>query len=143
MYMGEYEHSLDSKGRLIIPAKFREALGESFVLTRGLDKCLNIYDMEAWNHFASKLKDLPYNTKKQRELVRFFLSGACEAEPDRHGRILIPGKLRAYADIRKDAVLCGCGDRIEIWSRELYEGDSPGEEISAIAEELMGSGFII
>lgn len=142
MFLGEYDHSLDTKGRLIIPAKFRAALGDSFIIARGMDECLNIYDTGAWEKFASKLMtSLPDNSRKKRELVRFFLSGADEVQPDRQGRILIPARLRAYAGITRDVVLAGCGDRIEVWSKEKWEADVPSEEISQMAEELLENGF--
>ena len=143
MFMGEYAHSLDSKGRLIIPSKFREALGEKFVITRSLDQCLCIYDMEDWEKFVSRLNSLPYNVKKQRQLVRFFLSGANEAEADRQGRVLIPGNLREAAGIDKDVVLVGVGSRIEIWSRGSWEENMSSDEINDIAEEMLGNGFEI
>ena len=127
MFMGEYGHSLDPKGRLIIPSKFREALGERFVITRSLDPCLCIYAMEDW----------------QRQLVRFFLSGANEVEPDRQGRVLIPGNLREAAGIDRDVILVGVGSRIEIWSREAWEENMSSDEINEIAEEMLGNGFEI
>ncbi len=143
MFMGEYSHSLDSKGRMIIPAKFREALGNRFVITRSLDSCLCIYDESGWEKFVSRLNDLPYNVKKQRQLVRFFLSGANEVEPDKQGRILIPSNLREAAGIDKDVVLVGVGSRIEIWSKEAWEESMSSEEINDIAEEMLGNGFEI
>ena len=162
MFMGEYSHSLDGKGRLIIPSKFREALGDRFVITRSLDPskfrealgdrfvitrsldpCLCIYTMEDWEKFVSRLNSLPYNVKKQRQLVRFFLSGANEAEPDKQGRVLIPGNLREAAGIDKDVVLVGVGSRIEIWSRGSWEENMSSDEINDIAEEMLGNGFEI
>ena len=98
MFMGSYDHSLDAKGRVIIPSKFREALGEKFVITNSLDPCLCVYDMSAWERFVQKLTGLPYNTRKQRELVRFFMSNAVEVEPDKQGRILIPQHLSFIAE---------------------------------------------
>ena len=143
MFMGEYGHSLDPKGRLIIPSKFREALGERFVITRSLDHCLCIYAMEDWEKFVSRLNDIPYNVKKQRQLVRFFLSGANEVEPDKQGRVLIPGNLREAAGIEKDVILVGVGSRIEVWSREAWEENMSSDEINEIAEEMLGNGFEI
>lgn len=143
MFMGEYSHSLDAKGRLIVPAKFREKLGDTFVITRSLDKCLCIYDMEAWEEFASKLEELPYNAARQRKLARYFLSGAAEAETDKQGRVLIPQNLRAAAQIDKDVVLVGAGKRIEIWSRELWDENVTDEDIGQIAEEMLEDGFRI
>ena len=143
MFMGEYNHSLDAKGRLIIPVKFRESLGEKFVVTRSLDACLCIYDMEAWETFAKKLTELPYNAKEQRELVRFFLSGAAEVELDKQGRILVPNNLRAAAGIEKDVVLVGVGGRIEIWSSKAWEETQTSDEVNRIAEKMLGNGFTI
>jgi MraZ protein len=143
MFMGEYGHSLDTKGRLIIPSKFREALGDKFVITRSLDPCLCVYDMPAWERFVQKLSGLPYNTRKQRELVRFFMSSATEVEPDKQGRILLPQKLRTHAHIEKNVVLLGVGARIEIWDPETYENDGISDDMNEIAEELLGNGFEI
>ncbi|MDO4283807.1 MAG: division/cell wall cluster transcriptional repressor MraZ [Eubacteriales bacterium] len=143
MFMGEYSHSLDAKGRLIIPAKYREALGNAFVVTKSLDKCLCIYDTESWNAFTARLAALPHNTREQRELVRFFLSGASEVEVDKQGRILLPANLRAAAGIDRDVVLAGVGDKIEIWSKEAWEGNISNEEINRIAEKMMGEGLVI
>ncbi len=143
MFMGEYSHSLDAKGRLIIPAKFREKLGETFVITRSLDKCLCIYDSDEWEKFAAKLEELPYNAAKQRKLTRYFLSGAAEAETDKQGRVLIPQNLRNAAGIDRDVVLVGAGRMIEIWSRELWEENITDEEIDQIAEEMLTDGFRI
>ena len=143
MFMGEYGHSLDPKGRVIIPSKFREALGERCVITRSLDPCLCIYSMEDWEKFVARLNDIPYNVKKQRQLVRFFLSGANEAEPDSQGRVLIPANLREAAGIDKEVILVGVGSRIEIWSREAWEENMSSEEINEIAEEMLGNGFEI
>ena len=143
MFMGEYAHSLDPKGRVIIPSKFRESLGSRCVITRSLDRCLCIYAMEDWEKFVARLSDIPYNVKKQRQLVRFFLSGANEAEPDRQGRILIPANLREAAGIDRDVLLVGVGSRIEIWSKDAWEENMSSEEINEIAEEMLGNGFEI
>lgn len=143
MFMGTYDHSLDAKGRVIVPSKFREALGDRFVITRSLDPCLCVYDMASWERFVQKLSGLPYNTRKQRELVRFFMSSATEVEPDKQGRILLPQKLRAHAHIEKNVVLLGVGARIEIWDPETYENDGISDDMNEIAEELLGNGFEI
>ena len=114
MFMGEYNHTIDAKGRLIIPSKFREILGDAFVVTKGLDGCLFVYDNEEWKRFEEKLRSLPITNKEARQFVRFFLAGATEAEVDKQGRILIPNVLREFAEITKDVVLVGVGSRIEI-----------------------------
>lgn len=143
MFIGEYSHSLDAKGRVTIPAKFREELGDTFVVTRSLDQCLTVYDMDAWEEFSRKLTELPYNSPEQRKLVRFFLSGAAEVEPDKMGRILLPQSLRNFAGIDRDVVLVGSGARIEIWSKENWEENTSAEEIGRIAEKMLGEGFVI
>lgn len=101
MFMGEYNHTIDAKGRLIIPSKFREVLGEEFVITKGLDGCLFVYDNQEWNAFEEKLKALPLNKKDNRQFVRFFLAGAAEVEVDKQGRILVPGNLRDLQDWKR------------------------------------------
>ena len=143
MFMGSYDHSLDAKGRMTIPSKFREALGDKFVITKSPDPCLCIYDLPSWERFVQKLSGLPYNTRKQRELVRFFMSSATEVEPDKQGRILLPQKLRTHAHIEKNVVLLGVGARIEIWDPETYENDGISDDMNEIAEELLGNGFEI
>ena len=114
MFMGEYNHTIDAKGRLIIPSKFRESLGEEFVITKGLDGCLFVYDNQEWNAFEEKLKALPLNKKDNRQFVRFFLAGAAQVEVDKQGRILVPGNLRDFAELEKDVVLVGVASRIDI-----------------------------
>ena len=141
MYMGEYNHTLDTKGRLIVPSKFRELLGDEFVVTKGLDGCLFVYDNEEWQKFEEKLKVLPIGQKETRQFVRFFLAGAAGIEVDKQGRILIPGNLREFAGIEKDAVLIGVGTRIEIWSKERYEGTVTYEDMDAIAEHMFELGI--
>ena len=107
MFMGEYNHTIDAKGRLIIPAKFRDALGESFVVTKGFDGCLFMYDKTEWAPFEQKLKALPLGNKEARNLVRFFLAGADEVELDKQGRILVAPPLREYAALEKDVTVIG------------------------------------
>ena len=105
MFMGEYNHTIDAKGRLIVPSKFREALGDTFVVTKGLDGCLFVYDNEEWQAFEEKLRSLPITNKEARQFARFFLAGAAEVEVDKQGRILVPNILREFAQISKDVVL--------------------------------------
>ena len=107
MFMGEYNHTIDAKGRLIIPSKFRESLGDEFVVTKGMDGCLFVYDNEEWKKFEEKLLSLPMMDKQVRQFTRYFLAGAASVEVDKQGRILIPSVLREFADITKDAVLAG------------------------------------
>lgn len=138
MFMGEYQHTIDSKGRVIIPAKFREGLGEKFVATKGLDNCLFLYPMNEWQALEKKLKALPFTRADARAFVRFFFSGATECELDKQGRILIPGNLREYARLEKDVVIIGVSNRVEIWSREVWEEYSAraGAYYEEIAEKI-------
>ena len=121
MFMGEYNHSIDPKGRLIVPAKFRESLGDMFVVTQGLDGCLFVYPNEEWQAFEEKLKTLPMANKDARKFVRFFLAGAAQVELDKQGRILLPSNLRSFAGLEKDCALVGVGTRVEIWDKERWE----------------------
>lgn len=121
MFMGEYQHNIDTKGRIIIPAKFREELGQTFVVTKGLDKCLVIYTMEEWKNFEEKMKKFPTTDKGVRRFFRFLFSGACECELDQQGRISIPQNLRKHANISKEIVSIGIVNKIEIWSKENWE----------------------
>ncbi len=141
MFMGEYNHTIDTKGRLIIPSKFREALGDTFVVTKGLDGCLFVYDNEEWSAFEEKLKALPITNKEARQFVRFFLAGATEVEVDKQGRILVPNILREFAQISKDVVLIGVASRIEIWSKERFEGMAAYEDMDEIAEHMAQLGL--
>ena len=141
MFMGEYNHTIDAKGRLIIPSKFREILGDAFVVTKGLDGCLFVYDNEEWKRFEEKLRSLPITNKEARQFVRFFLAGATEAEVDKQGRILIPNVLREFAEITKDVVLVGVGSRIEIWRRERFEETASFEDMDEIAEHMAELGL--
>ncbi len=138
MFMGEYEHSIDNKGRVIIPAKFREQLGDTFVLTKGLDGCLFIYTNEDWAAFAEKLKNTSFGSEKSRKLQRYFMAGAVQVEADKQGRILIPGKLRDLAGLTKDVSLLGVGNRIEIWNTETWENDGGYDDSNEIAGILEG-----
>lgn len=141
MFMGEYNHTVDIKGRLIIPSRFRESLGDEFVVTKGLDGCLFVYDHTEWSNFEEKLKALPLTNKEARQFVRFFLAGAANVEVDKQGRILLPNTLREFAGIEKDAVLIGVASRIEIWSRERWEETSGYEDVGEIAEHMSELGL--
>jgi len=141
MFMGEYNHTIDTKGRLIIPSKFREQLGDEFVVTKGLDGCLFAYDNEEWKTFEQTLKTLPLTSKDARKFVRFFLAGADNAEIDKQGRILLPANLREFAGLEKDIVLAGVGNRIEVWSKERYFGEAVYEDMDGIAERMADLGL--
>ena len=143
MLIGEYEHSLDVKGRLILPAKIREDMGDKFIVTKGLDGCLFGFSQIEWTNFEEKLKTLPLTNKNARDFVRFFLSGATECEIDKQGRFLITSNLREYATLEKDAIIIGVGTRIEIWNREKWKSYNSDENISAdeIAENMTMLGI--
>ena len=143
MFIGEYEHSVDAKGRVIMPVKLREDIGEKFIVTKGLDGCLFAYSITEWTNFEEKLKTLPLTNKNARDFVRFFLSGAVECEIDKQGRFLIPGNLRTYATLEKEIIIIGVGTRIEIWNREEWKKYSSDENISAdeIAENMTMLGI--
>ncbi len=134
MLLGEYSHSVDNKGRIIIPAKFREILGESFIITKGLDKCLFIYNLEEWSILNNKIKTLPLTDVNARKFVRFFFGGAVDLQLDKQGRVFIPKNLRDYANIDKDIVTIGVSNRAEIWSKENWSDYS----IDSIDSELSG-----
>ena len=138
MLIGEYEHSLDAKGRLIMPSKLRESIGEKFIVTKGLDGCLFGFSKQEWTNFEEKLKTLPLTNKNARDFVRFFLSGATECEIDKQGRFLIVANLRQYASMEKDVVIIGVGTRIEIWDKKKWEEYNSEDNISAdaIAENM-------
>ncbi len=130
-FIGEYYHSIDAKGRVIIPQKYRESLGDIFFISKGLDGCLWIMPEEEWNIFKEKLRELPTIDKASRQFKRFFTAGATDCEFDKQGRILIPAALRKYAGITKDVVLAGMDTRIELWSQEKWE------EISQVTDDKM------
>ena len=139
--MGEYEHTIDSKGRISMPAKLRKDMGDTFVLTKGLDGCLFAFSGQEWINFETKLKSLPLSDKNARNFVRFFLAGATECEIDKQGRFLIPNNLRKAASLEKDVVIIGVGTRLEIWDKTIWK--SKDEEISAeeIAENMTMLGI--
>ena len=145
MFMGQYNHTIDTKGRVIIPAKFREKLGESFVVTKGLDGCLYGYADEEWKKFEEKLSALPITNKDARQFTRFFLAGAAECELDKQGRILIPSVLREFAGLDKDVVLVGSASKIEIWSKERWDSSNETYEgnMDEIAANMESLGFSI
>ncbi|MFI3214258.1 MAG: division/cell wall cluster transcriptional repressor MraZ [Eubacteriales bacterium] len=141
MFMGEYNHTIDAKGRMIVPAKFREALGDEFVVTKGLDNCLFVFDKIEWNVFEEKLKSLPITDKKARKFVRFFLAGAATVEVDKQGRILVPTTLREFANLIKDTVIVGVASRVEIWSKENWDGVADYDDMDDIAEHMAELGL--
>lgn len=138
MFMGEYHHNIDDKGRLIIPAKFREELGDEFVVTRGIENCIYAYSKPAFQKIVTQLETLPFTKKDARNFTRFFLSGATVVEFDKQGRTNITSPLIAYANIQKECVIIGVGDRLEIWSNENWHQffENAQDSMSDIAENL-------
>ena len=136
MLIGEYEHSLDSKNRIIMPSKFRDDIGEKFIVTKGLDGCLFAYSITEWKNFEEKLRSLPLSNKDARAFSRFFFAGATDCLLDKQGRFLIPANLIEFAGLEKDLVIVGMNSRIEIWAKSKWK--SVDEQISAdeIAEKM-------
>lgn len=143
MFMSEYNHSIDAKGRVIVPAKFREELGETFVVTQGLDGCLFVFPNSEWQNFEEKLKSLPMANKDARKFVRFFLAGAALVEVDKQGRILLPSVLREFAALEKDVVLVGVGSRVEIWDKNRWEEATSFDDMDEVAEHMADLGLNI
>jgi MraZ protein len=139
MFMGEYQHNFDQKGRIIIPSKFREELGPTFVLTRGLDQCVFGYPLDEWKQLEQKLKALPFTRKDARAFTRFFFSGAVECELDKQGRVNVASPLRSYAKLEKECVVIGVSNRIELWSKPVWEEyfTESEESFGEIAESIM------
>ena len=145
MLMGEYHHTIDVNGRIIIPSKFRDDLGEEFIITRGLENCLFVYPKDKWNSIVNKLNNIPFTKKDARSFMRFFLSGATATEFDKQGRINITSPLISYANLNKNCVVIGVGDRLEIWSEENWKDfyDINKTEFSNIAENLFDSNWVV
>ena len=143
MFMGEYNHTVDAKGRLIVPSKFREQLGDEFVVTKGLDGCLFVYENTEWKALEEKLHALPLPNANARKFSRFFLAGATTCEVDKQGRILLPAVLREYAGIGKEAVLAGVLNRVEIWSKERWMDNSEYEDVNQLAEHMSELGLVL
>ena len=143
MFMGEYNHTVDAKGRLIVPSKFREQLGDEFVVTKGLDGCLFVYPNEEWHNIEEKFRNVPLTTKDARKFSRFFFAGAATCEVDKQGRILIPPVLREFADLQKDVVSVGVLNRIEIWSKDRWLDTNTYDDMEEIAEHMADLGLSI
>ena len=141
MFMGEYNHSIDQKGRLIVPSKFREQLGNEFVVTTGLDGCLFVYSNEEWQRIEEKFREIPLTTKDARKFSRFFFAGAATCEVDKQGRILLPSNLREYAAIEKEVVSVGVLSRVEIWSKDRWSENGDYDDMDEIAEHMAELGF--
>jgi MraZ protein len=143
VFMGEYNHTIDAKGRLILPARFRELLGFTFVATKGLENCLFVYTVEEWAILENKLRQLPLSKPEARAFVRFFFAGAAEVEFDKQGRVLLPSNLRDYAHLAKDVVVIGVSNRIEIWNKEYWDeyNTTIAPTVAQIAEHLADFGI--
>ena len=139
--MGEYSHTIDAKGRLIVPAKFREQLGDEFVITAGLDGCLFVYGQKEWQTFEEKLYALPITNPSARKFSRLFLANACSCDFDKQGRVLLPQNLRDIAGLTKDVILAGVGSRIEIWDRDRWVETSTYEDMEEVAANMEGLGI--
>lgn len=142
MFIGEYQHFIDDKGRLIIPARFRGSLGERFVITKGLDGCLFVYPPNEWDNLGNKLRSLSFTRADARAFLRFFYAGAAECELDKQGRILIPPNLREYANLERDVVVIGVSTRVEIWAKDKWKlyVDHAANSYEEIAEKLIDLG---
>lgn len=143
VFLGEYRHTLDAKGRLIIPSKFREGLGQQVIATRGLDRCLFLHPMEEWRQLEAKLKNLPLAQREARAFARFFFSGATECELDRQGRIGLPPALREYAGLEKEVVVIGVSSRVEVWAVAEWESylAEASDSFAEIAEKVVDLGI--
>ena len=143
MLMGEYMHTIDAKGRVILPVDFRPELGASFVITKGLDNCLFLYGEEEWERLSAKLRELPMSKPEARAFARFFFAGARRLDLDKQGRFLVPANLRTYAGLTKDVVLNGVMTRAEIWSRTAWDSynDEVNPMVTKIAETLTDLGI--
>ena len=143
MFYGEYEHSIDKKGRIIIPSKFREFLKEynieKLYVTRWLDKCLFMFTEDEWKSQESKFRSMPFTKAESRKFNRLYFSGAVQIECDRQGRILLPKYLKYFCDIKKDVIIIGLSNRIEIWSREVWQHyyNTSKSSFEEVAENLM------
>ena len=143
MFRGEFTHSIDAKGRVIVPAKFREELGDSFVVTKGLDGCLYGFTNEDWEVFENKLAGLPLTNMDSRKFARFFLAGAADADIDKMGRILLPQNLREFASLDKDVVVVGMAKRIEIWDKARWEENQANNDMEEIASNIDSLGIML
>ena len=141
MLIGEYEHSVDTKGRLIMPAKLRDEIGYKFIVTKGLDGCLFVFPLKEWEIFQEKLRALPVSDKNARNFTRFFFAGAIECEIDKQGRFLVSSNLREFAGLNKDVIIIGMNSRLEIWSKEKWQQCDENISADEIAEHMTDLGI--
>lgn len=135
MFFGEFQHGIDAKGRVIVPARFREELGEKFIVTKGITNCLFVFPPKEWESFAQKLRGLPTTDQTAQAFLRVLFAGAAECELDKQGRILLPSNLREYAGLVKDVMMLGTFTRVEIWNREKWEEYS--QSTATIYDEIL------
>lgn len=143
MFMGEHNHTVDTKGRLIVPSKFREALGDEFVVTKGLDGCLFAYPSEEWKLIEAKFREVSQFSQKARKFARFFFAGAAACEVDKQGRVLLPAVLREFAGIEKEVVLAGVLNHVEIWSKDRWQEANEYDDVEELAEHMASLGLTI
>ena len=143
MFMGEYNHTVDTKGRLIVPSKFRELLGDEFVVTKGLDGCLFVYPGDEWKLMETKFREVSQFSKEARKFARFFFAGAATCEVDKQGRVLLPANLREFAGIEKEVVLAGVVNHIEIWNKDRWQDTNEYDDVEEIAEHMASLGLTI
>ncbi len=143
MFTGEYQHAIDNKGRVIIPSRFRDELGTSFMVTKGLEDCLFVYSFEEWKNASAQIRQLSFTKSDARSFSRIFFSGACEVELDKQGRILLPANLRLYAGLDKDIYIIGVMSRVEIWDKEkwLSYSEATAAAYGDIAERINDLDF--
>ena len=143
MFMGEYNHTVDTKGRLIVPSKFRELLGDEFVVTKGLDGCLFVYSGDEWKLMETKFREVSQFSKEARKFARFFFAGAATCEVDKQGRVLLPANLREFAGNEKEVVLAGVVNHIEIWNKDRWQDTNEYDDVEEIAEHMASLGLTI
>ncbi len=141
MFTGEYNHTIDQKGRLIIPNKFRNLLGDVFVITKGIDECLEIYDKETWDKFSEKINALPYSNKNSREFKRIFIGRATDVSPDKMGRVQLTVALRNVAALKQDITFLGVGDHIELWDTETFKKKNNFDDSDEMSRKMEGLGI--
>lgn len=141
MFTGEYNHTIDQKGRLIIPNKFRNLLGEVFVITKGIDDCLEIYDKETWDKFSEKINELPYSNQNAREFKRIFIGRACDLTPDKMGRVQLTVALRNVVGLTQEITFLGVGDHIEVWDTETFKKKNNFDDSAELSRKMEGLGI--
>ena len=141
MFTGEYNHTIDKKGRMIIPNKFRAYLGESFVVTKGLDNCLEIYDKDTWTTFEEKINALPYSNPDAREFKRLFIGKKIDLVPDKLGRVQLTIPLRDFVGLKEDVTFVGVGNHIEVWDTETYKSLNNFSDSTELSRKMEGLGI--